>query len=279
MAVTSEQVKLLREKTGAGMMDCKRALEESGGDFEKAIEYLRKKGAATAQKRAGKMAKEGAIVTRVSRSGKLGTVVEINCETDFVARGADFVNFANAVAEAVEKHKPSTVEEAMKLPSASGKRISELLNELLAKVGEKIDIRRFVIFDSRDGLIGAYTHMGSKIGVLVELGTLAGSNDGAVMSRDVAMQVAAMNPLYIKRDEVKKETVDREMEIYRTQARNEGKPEQVVERIATGKLEKFFQEVCLLEQTFIKDPVKTIKEILGSNFTIRRFQRFHLGED
>lgn len=278
MAVTSEQVKMLREKTGAGMMDCKRALEESGGDFEKAIEYLRKKGAATAQKRADKMAKEGAIVTRVSPDGKRGIVVEINCETDFVARGADFVQFTNLVAEAIENNKPATIDNVLALQTSAGKRVSELLNELLAKVGEKIEIRRFEVFETTNGLIGGYTHMGSKIGVLVELqGTV--SNDGVVLSRDIAMQIAAMNPQYIRREEVTKDVVEREMEIYRTQARNEKKPEQVVDRIAAGKLEKFFQEVCLMEQTFIKDPSKTIKDILANAFTIRRFQRYHLGEN
>jgi elongation factor Ts len=278
MAVTSEQVKLLREKTGAGMMDCKRALEESGGDFEKAIEYLRKKGAATAQKRADKMAKEGAIVTRISPDGKVGVVVEVNCETDFVARGEDFINFVTAVAEAVERHKPLTVDQVMTLSSSAGKSISELLNELLAKVGEKIEIRRFAVYETQKGMVGGYTHMGSKIGVLVELDG-KGSNDGAIVSRDVAMQIAAMNPQYIKRDEVTKDIIAREMEIYRTQARNEKKAEQVIDRIAAGRLEKFFQEVCLLEQTFIKDPAKTVKDILGDKFTVRRFQRYHLGEN
>lgn len=278
MVITSSQVKHLRDKTGAGMMDCKRALEESAGDVEKAIEYLRKKGAATAQKRADKMAKEGVIVTRVAADGKRGVVVEVNCETDFVARGEDFVNFANAVAEAIERHKPSTLGQVHELSTTGSKKISELMNELLAKVSEKIEIRRFALFESAEGLIGAYTHMGSKIGVLVELVDPNALSDGAPLSRDIAMQIAAMNPQYITRDEVSKEIIDRELDIYRTQAKNEGKPQQVVERIATGKLEKFYQEVCLLEQTFIKDSGRTVKELLGSNAAVRRFQRFHLGE-
>lgn len=278
MAITSEQIKVLREKSGAGMMDCKRALEEAGGDFDKAIEILRKKGAATAQKRADKLAKEGAIVTRISDDGKTGVVVEVNCETDFVARGADFINFANTVAEVIAKQKPSTTEQVMNLPAASGKTVAQMLNDLLAKIGEKIEVRRFTIYTTQNGLLGGYTHMGSKIGVLVELeGTV--SNDGAVLSRDVAMQIAAMNPQYIRREEVSKEVVERELEIYRTQARNEKKPEQILDRIAAGRLEKFYQEVCLLEQTFIKDPSKTVKDMLGSKLTVRRFQRFHLGEN
>ena len=290
MTVTPEQVKSLRERTGAGMMDCKRALTESGGDMEKAIEILRKKGAATAQKRADKMAKEGAIVTRVSEDGKLGLVVEVNCETDFVARGEDFVNFTNAVADAIAKSRPSDVASVTNLPAQNGKKISELLHELLAKVGEKIEVRRFALYESADGQVGAYTHMGNKIGVLVELSGAArnaktdpaaphGGQDGVMVSRDMAMQIAAMNPQYINREDVSKDVVDREMEIYRTQARNEGKPEQVVERIASGKLEKFYQEACLLEQTYIKDPARTIKELLGNGVRVKRFERFHLGEN
>lgn len=278
MAITSEQVKFLREKTGAGIMDCKRALEESSGDIEKAIDYLRKKGAATAEKRAGKMAKEGVIVTCVAEDGKRGVIVEVNCETDFVARGEDFVNFANAVAEVIDRHYPSTLAQVQDLSTPSGKKVSEMLKELLAKVGEKIEIRRFTLFESIDGTIGAYTHMGSKIGVLVELAGLGGSNDGEVLSRDIAMQITAMNPQYIRREEVEKDIINREMDIYRTQAKNEGKPEEVIERIATGRLEKFFQEVCLLEQTFIKDSGKTVNELLGNTGSVRRFRRFHLGE-
>ena len=291
MTVTPEQVKILRDRTGAGVMDCKRALEESGGDLEKAVEVLRKKGAATAQKRADKMAKEGAIVTRVSDDGKLGLVVEVNCETDFVARGEDFVGFANAVAEAIAKGRPSAITQIAGLTALNGKKVSDLFNELLAKVGEKIEVRRFAIYESPDGHVGAYTHMGNKIGVLVELAGFAGpephvpvsvpqtGQDGAVLSRDIAMQIAAMSPQYIRREDVSKDVVDREMEIYKTQARNEGKPEQIIDRIAMGKLEKFYQEVCLMEQTFIKDPARTIKELLGSAVHVKRFQRFHLGEN
>jgi len=153
-----------------------------------------------------------------------------------------------------------------------------MLNDLLAKIGEKIEIRRFTVYETQNGVLGAYTHMGSKIGVLVELEGTA-SNDGAVLSRDVAMQIAAMNPLYIRREEISREVVEREMEIYRTQARNEKKPEQILDRIAAGRLEKFYQEVCLLEQTFIKDPSKTVKDVLGNKLTVRRFERFHLGEN
>lgn len=276
MAITNELIKKLRDRTGAGMMDCKKALEETAGDMDRAVEYLRKKGAAVSQKRADRAAKEGMIVTRTTPDGKTGVIVEVNSETDFVGRSEDFTKFAAAAAEAVEKARPATLEALLAQKSSGGKTVGEMLNDLLAKVGEKVEIRRFAVVDAPDGFVSAYTHLGSKIGVLVEL---AGSGDASV-GRDVAMQVAAMNPAVVNRDEVAKEVVDRELEIYRTQATNEGKPAQVVDRIATGRLEKFFQESALLEQTFIRDATKTIKDVLGaSGLTVKRFHRFHLGEE
>jgi elongation factor Ts len=286
MEITSEVIKKLREKTGAGMMDCKRALEASNGDMEAAIEYLRKKGAAVAQKRADRSAKEGMIVTHVSADGKLGVIVEVNCETDFVGRSNDFTTFAGLVAEVVAKHRPATVEVLHGHTTSAGKKVIEHLNDLLAKVGEKVDVRRFEIVDSPDGVVSSYTHLGNKIGVLVEFSGLSKDDCVKGAGRDIAMQVAAMNPTVIGREQVDKTTVERELEIYRTQAKNEGKKEQVIERIATGKLEKFYQEVCLLEQTFIKDQGKTIKDVIqetgkaaGTSPSIRRFIRFHLGEE
>jgi elongation factor Ts len=250
MAITSEQVKLLRDKTGAGMMDCKKALGESAGDMDKAIEYLRKKGAATAQKRADRVAKEGIIVTKVSNDNKLGIILEINCETD------------------------------LDMGAADNNKISTHLNDLMAKIGEKLDVRRFIVLKTNDGLISAYTHLGNKIGVLVELSLDADTYKQ--IGRDFAMQVAAMNPQYVSRDQVSIDVIQHELEIYRTQAKNESKPEQVVEKIANGKLEKFYQEVCLTEQIFIKDSGKTVKDVLseaGNNLTLKKFERFHLGEE
>jgi elongation factor Ts len=283
MEITSEMIKSLREKTGAGMMDCKRALESSGGDMDAAIEYLRKKGAASGAKRADRSAKEGMIVTRVSEDGKRGVIVEVNCETDFVARSADFAAFANAVADAVATHNPASVERLMDV-QVGGKKVSELFNDLLAKVGEKIEIRRFKVVDTADGAISAYTHLGNKIGVLVELTGMSAATLPA--GRDVAMQVAAMNPLVISRDQLDKSLIDREQDIYKTQAANEGKPAHIAEKIAAGRLEKYYQEVALLEQTFIKDSGKTVRDYLadtgkasGQTISVRRFQRFHLGEE
>jgi elongation factor Ts len=282
MEITSELIKKLRDKTGAGMMDCKRALEATNGDMEAAIEHLRKKGAAVAAKRADRSAKEGMIVARVLPDGKTGVMIEVNCETDFVGKSDDFTGFAGAVADAVAKHTPGTRDELLRLPVAGGKTIGDLMNDLLAKVGEKIDVRRFVVLRSKDGVLFSYTHLGSKIGVLVECVGLATDAPGTVVGRDVAMQIAAMNPMTITRNDIPKDIVAREVEIYRTQAANEGKPAPIQEKIALGRLEKFYQEACLVEQVFIKDGAKTIKDYLaeaGHGATVRQFQRFHLGEE
>lgn len=286
MEISSDVIKKLRDKTGAGMMDCKRALEASGGEMEAAIEYLRKKGAAVAQKRADRSAKEGMIVARVSADGKLGVVVEVNCETDFVGKSEDFTSFAGLVAEVVAKHRPASMDALHGHSTTAGKKVVEHLNDLLAKVGEKIDVRRFEILDAGDGVVSSYTHLGNKIGVLVEFAGLSLDDSLKGAGRDIAMQVAAMNPTVVGRDQIDKATIDRELEIYRTQAKNEGKKEQIIDRIAMGKLEKFYQEVCLLEQIFIKDQGKTIKDVLaeagkasGTTPTVRRFLRFHLGEE
>jgi elongation factor Ts len=286
MAITSETVKKLREKTGAGMMDCKRALEATNGDMEKAIEYLRKKGAATAEKRADRVANQGMIVTKVANGGKLGVIVEINSETDFVARSQDFIQFANDVASIIERKVPKSIAELLALQYNDKRTVGDALSDLVGKIGEKIEIKRFDVVTGTNSVIEAYTHMGSKIGVLVELTSGAASDEVKTIARDVAMQTAAMNPNVVSREQIQKNIIDRELDIYRQQAKNEGKPEQVVERIATGRLEKYFQEVVLLEQSFIKDASKSIKEVLqeastkhNDKLAVRQFKRYQLGED
>ena len=285
MAITSETVKNLREKTGAGMMDCKRALEATNGDMEKAIEYLRKRGAATAEKRADRIANQGIVVTKVANGGKLGVIVEVNSETDFVARSQDFVTFANDITAVVEQQSPKSVDELLGLPYEGGRKVADALSDLVGKIGEKIAIKRFDIVHANNGIVEAYTHMGSKIGVLVEVAA-KDSPDAKIVARDIAMQIAAMNPGVVTREQIAKDVLDRELDIYRQQAKNEGKPEQVLERIATGRLEKFFQEVVLLEQSFIKDASKTIKDVLHETSTklndklaVRQFKRYQLGEE
>jgi len=277
MAVTSDMVKKLRDKTGAGMMDCKKALDESNGDMEAAIEILRKKGAATAAKRADKAANEGIVVAKVSDDGKRGIMVEINCETDFVARGEDFVSFAKSVAEIVFAKSPADVPALMVLPHPNGKAVADALNDLIAKISERTEIKRFTSIDASGSFIEQYTHMGSKIAVLVELGTEFNPTS-KTLARDIAMQVAAMSPIVVSRDKVSKDLINKELEIYRQQAKNEGKPDNIADKIANGRLEKYYQEVVLLEQSFIKDAGKTIKELLPPNVSIKQFKRYQLGE-
>jgi elongation factor Ts len=286
MQITTELIKNLRDKTGAGMMDCKRALESTEGDMDAAVEFLRKKGAAVAQKRSDRAAKEGMIVTSVSDNGKTGVIVEVNSETDFVGRSDDFARFAQTVGRTLQERRSGTMDELLAAETDGGKTVSSLMNDLLAKVGEKIDIRRFEVVESDGGLVSSYTHLGSKIGVLVELVGVDASETGSSVGRDIAMQIAAMNPQVIARDQIEQKQIDQELDIYRTQATNEGKPAQVVERIAAGRLEKFYQEVCLLEQTYIKDPGRTVKDFLresgsaaGTEVSVKRFYRFHLGEE
>ena len=282
MAITAAQVNDLRQRTGAGMMDCKRALEEANGDVQKAIEILRKKGASVAAKRAEKSANEGLVVTKVSDDKKSATILEINCETDFVAKSEDFVNLAKFVIDAVHKSKPKNVEELLKISAVQDK-----LNEVLGKVGEKIEVSRFNIVEANDGLLVDYIHMGSKLGVLIKFDDVKAGNDELyLIGKDMAMQVAAMNPISIKREDVPQATVDKEIEIYKELAKKEGKPEQILEKIALGRLNKFYQENVLLEQAFIKDNSKTVSDLLkefnakhDSNTKVSRFDRFHLGDE
>jgi elongation factor Ts len=209
----------------------------------------------------------------------------VNCETDFVGRSDDFVSFAAGVADVIEQHSPASIEQLLSL-TAWGRKIADLMNDLLSKVAEKVDIRRFAVVEASDGVISAYTHVGNKIGVLVELAGVSPADAATGVGRDIAMQIAAMNPMVVTRDQVSRSMIDKELEIYKTQAANEGKPAAIAEKIATGRLEKFFQEVALMEQTFIKDPSKTIRDFLaetgtksGTPIAVRQFHRYHLGEE
>jgi elongation factor Ts len=282
MAITAAQVNDLRQRTGAGMMDCKRALEEANGDIQKAIEILRKKGASVAAKRAEKSANEGLVITKLSDDKKFATILELNCETDFVAKSVDFINLANFVVDEVYKSKPKNVEELMKNSAVQDK-----LNEVLGKVGEKIEISRFDNVEANNGLLVDYIHMGSKLGVLIKFDDVKDGNEELYnIGKDMAMQVAAMNPISINREDVPKEIVDKEIDIYKALAKKEGKPEQMLEKIAMGRLNKFYQENVLLEQAFIKDNSKTVGDLLkefntkhGSNTKVAKFDRFHLGDE
>lgn len=282
MAITAAQVNELRQKTGAGMMDCKKALTEANGDFDKAIEILRKKGASVAAKRAEKSANEGMVTTKVSEDNKFAAIVEVNCETDFVAKSEDFVSLTNAVLETVYNKKLNDVSQLNNDSDITAK-----IDQVMGKVGEKVEISRIATESAENGLLVDYIHMGSKLGVLVKFENVtAGKDELLQIGKDIAMQVAAMRPLCVYREEVPKDIVEKEMDIYKELARKEGKPEQILEKIAIGRLNKFYQESCLAEQAFIKDNAKSVSDLVdefnkknNSQAKITLFRRFHLGDD
>lgn len=287
MSVNANAVKELRDKTGAGMMDCKKALEEANGDFEKAIEILRKKGASVAAKRAERSANEGIVLTKVFNNGKSAAIVEVNCETDFVAKSEDFINFVNFVMDLIVTNKPADIESLMKL-SSNGKSVTDELNALIGKIGEKIEVSRFAIQNSENGEIVDYIHHGSKLGVLIQADNVPNdkAKDIQPILKDIAMQVAAMRPITIYRDEVDKALVEKEIDIYKELARKEGKPEQILEKIAVGKLNKFYEENCLFEQAYIKDNTKKISDLIAefnkvnsSQTKLTLFRRFHISDE
>jgi elongation factor Ts len=287
MAVSANQVKELREKTGAGMMDCKKALEEANGDFEKAVELLRKKGASVAAKRAERTANEGIVLTRVFNNGKTGAILEVNCETDFVAKSDDFVNFTNFVMDVVVNNKPADVPSLIEI-TKDGKKVVDELNAIIGKIGEKIEVSRFAVDNTVNGEIVDYVHAGSKLGVLIEAENVPSDKTNVFepVLKDIAMQVAAMRPLSIYRDEVDKTLIEKEVEIYKELARKEGKPEQILEKIALGKLNKFYEENCLFEQAFVKDNTKKIGGLIeefnktnSAQVKLIKFRRFHLSDE
>jgi elongation factor Ts len=288
--VTPAMVKEIREITGAGMLDCKKALEESDGDIEKAKVILREKGLAAAAKKAGRVATEGMVQAYVQESST-GVLVEINSETDFVAKNDLFREFSSDVAKQIAKSDVADVSILLQQPYFNDEAltIQQLLNEKIAKIGENITIRRFVRYESAgNSVIESYIHGGGKIGVLVEiLAQNAAANQDAIreLAREVAMQIAAENPKYIARAEVPTDELDKEKEILRNQALNEGKPEKIVDRMVEGRISKYYEEVCLSEQTYFRNQDVTIAQLvkdraakIGDTLEIARFARFQLGE-
>ena len=285
--VTASMVKELREKTGAGMMDCKRALSETDGDVEKAIELLREKGLAAAAKKSGRIAAEGLVCTYISEDMKVGAVVEVNCETDFVAINNEFVNLANSVAKQAAQTNSTTIEEFIseKYMSDETITIKDAVTALIAKLGENMSVRRFQKFSIENGVVQSYIHGGGRIGVLVELACEKQDDVLIKIAKDVAMQIAAASPLFLDNTCVDKDTLEKEKEIYRVQAINEGKPEKIVEKMVMGRVNKYFKEVCLLEQVWVKNADYTITKYLkeeskklGAEIKVTRFERFERGE-
>ncbi|MCH7225000.1 translation elongation factor Ts [Haloferula sp. A504] len=287
--ITASLVKELRDKTNAGMMDCKKALTETNGDLEAAVDYLRKKGISKAAGKADREASEGIITARLSEDGKSGILVEVNCETDFVSRNDNFVGFVDAIADALAASDAKTLEEALQVRHGD-MTIDEFVKSKVIELGENMQLRKFERFDLEGGgAIAQYIHMGGKVGVLVEVGAdkgdTAAKEEFQDLVKDITLHIAAAAPQGLSRDDIPAELVEKEKDVYRGQMQEEGKPAEIIEKIIMGKIGKFFAESCLLEQAFVKDPdqkvgklVEATGKTLGDELVIRRFVRFGLGE-
>ena len=269
--ITAALVKELREITGAGMMDCKKALVECDGEKDAAIDYLREKGIAKAAKKAGRIASEGVVAAAYCPECNTACIVEVNSETDFVAQNDNFKDLVKKIADHIIKTKPADMD-ALNASILDGKSVAEVMTEAIASIGEKLSLRRFEVYTSEEGKLATYIHMGGKIGVIVELS--GGTED---LGKDVAMQIAAAKPQCIDRSSVDQAALDHEREVLRKQALEEGKPEKIVDKMVEGRINKYYKEVCLVEQEFVKDSDKTIKDILAGA-EVRRFARFEMGE-
>ena len=273
--ITAEQVKSLREKTGAGMMDCKKVLTETNGDMEKAMELLRERGIAKAAKKSDRIAAEGLVYALVSDDKKVGAVVEVNAETDFVAKNQEFRDFVADVAKQIVEKNPANVEELLAQESivVSGKTVNEVLTDKIATIGENMSIRRFVRYESA-GLVGSYIHGDGKIGVLVDM-----PKGTETLAKDICMQIAAARPEYLSEQDVPEDVLNKEMEILKAQAMNEGKPAEIAEKMVKGRIGKFYGEICLLDQAFVKNPDVKVKDLLAQeNGEVVRFARIEKGE-
>lgn len=269
--ITAALVKELRERTGAGMMECKRALQEIGGDIDAAVELMRKAGQAKADKKASRIAAEGLIVLR--QAAEAVAMVEINCETDFVTKNEDFRAFAAAVAEVALRDAPTDLDALLALNMANGQSVEQNRRECIAKIGENVNVRRCARLATPTGVLGSYLH-GARIGVLVEL-----DGGDAELAKDIAMHIAASRPLCIRSDQISADLIAKEKEIYAAQAATSGKPANIIEKMVEGKLRKYFDEVTLLGQPFVRDPDQSVENLLKAHkATVIRFERFELGE-
>jgi elongation factor Ts len=273
MAISAALVKELRERTSAGMMECKKALVETNGDIEAAVEYLRKAGMAKADKKADRTAAEGLIVIETAGDAKKAAMVEVNCETDFVAKDDNFQKFAKEVAAIVLNNTPADLDALLATKMQSGDSVQDTIKGLIAKIGENMSVRRFVIMESSAGTIGSYSH-GSRIGVLVDI-----EGGDAELAKDIAMHVAASKPECVSAEQVPGELIDKEKEIFSAQAAESGKPADIIEKMVTGRINKFLKEITLLGQPFVKDPDTTVEKLLKSkSANVVAFSRFEVGE-
>ena len=278
MAFTAKDVMTLREKSGAGMLECKKALTDADGDMEKAAELLRERGIAKAVKKEGRIAAEGAVGAYVCEKCGLGVLLEINCESDFVSRGEKFHEIVNSVAKVVAENKPADVDALNSCKLGDGT-VKDFITNQTAIIGEKISIRRFVIFET-EGKIETYIHMGGKVGVMVEASAFKAGSEETL--HDVALQIAAAKPSYVTEAEVPAEVIEKEKKIMLVQMqvdpKNANKPQEILEKIVAGKLGKFYQDNCLLDQPFVKDDSQKVSQVIGSKFAVARFARFEMGE-
>ena len=275
MAITASLVKELRERTGSGMMECKKALVETDGDIEAAIEMMRKSGQAKAAKKAGRTAAEGIIVVKFSDDGSKAAMVEVNCETDFVAKDENFTSFANAVAERALNSDVETVEELLEQPLHDGEEttVNTAREALISKIGENMNVRRFDRFATENGQLVSYNH-GVRIGVVIDI-----ANGDEVLGKDVAMHVAASNPVCVSADQVPAELLEKERDIFKAQALESGKPENIIEKMIEGRVRKYLSEITLLGQAFVKNPDQTVEQLLkDAGASVTTFKRYEVGE-
>jgi elongation factor Ts len=273
MAITAAMVKDLRERTGAGMMECKKALVECNGDIEAAIEHMRKTGLAKADKKAGRTAAEGLIAIKASDDNKTVAIVEVNCETDFVSKGDDFQNFCNEVAQLALDNQPADLDALLALPMSGGDSVADTLKAMIARIGENMGVRRFKLVTSQNGHVSSYSH-GSRIGVVV---SMEGGSDE--LGRDIAMHIAASRPTAVSEADVDQALIEKEKEIFTAQAAESGKPAEIIEKMIGGRINKFLKEITLLGQPFVKDPDTTVEKLLkGAGATVLSFERFEVGE-
>ncbi len=286
MVITAKMVAELRERTGSGMMDCKKALTQTDGDIEKAIEVLREKGLAAAAKKAGRIAAEGLVATYVVEDNSVGAIVEFNCETDFVAQNKDFIEMSKNLAKQVALSNFSNLEELLndKYIENNTVTVKEAITALIAKLGENLHLRRFNKLVATNGVVQGYIHGGGRIGVIVNVegGTSEGIKE---VAKELTLQIAATNPLFIRKEDVTTDSLDKEKEIYRQQAINEGKPEKIVEKMVEGRVQKYYKEICLIEQLWIRDQDFTIRKFienkskeLGTEIKVNKFVRYEKGE-
>lgn len=277
--VSMKDIKELRERTGAGVLDCKNALNETNGDIEAAVEYLREKGIAAAAKKAGRIAAEGIVNVLINEEKNKGIVVEVNCETDFVAKNEKFKDLVSNISKHILQSEAKTVKDVLAEPwfLDGDKDVNTVIKEAIASIGENINLRRFKRYTTA-GFLQGYIHMGGKIGVLVDIDAELNEENQRV-AKDIAMHIAASNPEYLTRDEVSDEVIAKERAIYREQMLNEGKPEHIIDKIVDGKMEKFYAQVCLVEQAFVRDTDKTVGQLLKEeNIQVNNFTRYELGE-